>query len=931
MIHRINHLSLAGKLRFVMMFVAGAALLAVAPLFLAGDALSRRQELARQLLTLATTVARNEGSVGLTNRTLARSVLESMRADPNVRSVALYDANGRVLSSAAFGDQRHSAAEQLQMRWLDSAAAGGRSIRFRGLTLVHVQVPVDSAGARVGSLQVEADLTPLYGQLALDLGLMGAAVLLAGLLAMLLAPRLQRMICAPVIELLEIARHVLDGNYTVRARKQSDDELGVLADGYNSMLAELERRDLNLRMYQNDLEKMVLERTAHLDAAVTEGRAAVERAVAASRAKSEFLARMSHEIRTPMNAVLGMAELLRISEALDERQRRYAVTIHQSGTALLGIINDILDFSKMEVGKLELENSPFSIRDVVEDVVETLAERAHSKGLELMCDIPAQSEMAALGDAKRLRQVLLNLVGNAVKFTERGEVRVAVRRSPDDFLNSSVTIEVTDTGIGIRPENCATIFESFVQEDPSTTRQYGGTGLGLAISKQLVELMGGTIGVSSVPGKGSKFYFSLTLNPDPAASRPEPASPLSSMRFLVADDNATHRRVLRQQLERWGAKVTEAKSGRNAIEILNGSFGGQFDGFVLDSQMPDHGGLAVLTAARKRREFANTPALLIGPIVATGQNPEGDAGRRVAWLSKPIRLSQLHSTLVALLANDLNVTRRMQVISGQATAQTHQLKREPLAIARLLLVEDNPVNQEVALAILNELGLRADCAGDGEQALERLAASQYDIVLMDCHMPKLDGYATTRRLRELEAVSGQARTTVIALTANALGGDAEQCIAAGMDGYLSKPFSVDELYATLKPHERPGSGAAPAPSQAAAALNEQALNQIRSLGQSAGPDLMKRVVALYITHSRTLIDSLRESIGRADAAGVLQAAHSLKSSSANVAALGLAELCASMERAAKAGRMPSCSRLLDDLVAEHARVLRALQAQSAAA
>ena len=493
-----------------------------------------------------------------------------------------------------------------------------------------------------------------------------------------------------------------------------------------------------------------------------------------------------------------------------------------------------------------------------------------------------------------------------------------------------MTVEVIDTGIGIRPENCATIFESFVQEDPSTTRQYGGTGLGLAISKQLVELMGGTIGVTSVPGKGSRFYFSLALTPDPAAGRSDPASPLSGMRILLADHNANHRRVLRQQLEKWNAKVTEAPSGRQAIEILNSSFGGQIDALVLDSQMPDHDGVEVLAQARRRPEFANTPALLIGPIAVTGP-AQDDAGRRVAWLSKPVRQSLLHDTLVGLVANDLNVTRRMQVISVQQSAQAQKVRRAPIIIPRLLLVEDNPVNQEVALAILGELGLQADCAGDGEQALEKLAVVRYDVVLMDCHMPKLDGYATTRRLRELETLSGQARTTVIALTANALSGDAELCRAAGMDGYLSKPFSVDELYATLKPYEQPGSNAPQAPGQAAGALDEQALQHIRSLAQPGGPDLLTRVVDLYIGHSRTLIDSLRHSIGRADAEGVLQAAHSLKSSSANVGARGLAELCAALERSAKAGKMPACIALLDDLVAEHKRVLRALNAQSAAA
>jgi two-component system, sensor histidine kinase and response regulator len=933
MMHWVGHLSLATKLRFAIVYAAAAALLVASGLYIGGEVLSLRHSLAQQLVTLASSVAQDEASLGFSNRTLAQTILESMRVDPNVRSIALYDAHGHLFSSVAFGDQRYSPAEQFQLRWTDAAPLGTQTIQFRGMTLASIQVPVSVAGVSAGTIRVDADLNQLYAQLRRSLELMCLSLLIAGLVAFFLATRLQRVICAPIEELLAVARNVRSTQkFTLRARKHNNDEMGALVDGFNGMLAELERRDVSLRSYQNDLEKMVLERTVRLDAAVAASREAVARAEAASRAKSEFLARMSHEIRTPMNAVLGMAELLRISKALDERQRRYAVTIHQSGSALLGIINDILDFSKMEVGKLKLDSSPFNIRDVAEEVVETLAERAHSKGLELICDIPQTLVTTVLGDAKRLRQILINLVGNAVKFTERGEVRLSLGSSPVDVLDPTLIFEVVDTGIGIRPENSATIFDSFVQEDSTTTRQYGGTGLGLAISKQLVELMGGTIGVSSEAGKGSRFYFSIALAPNPQAEREsDHSAALSGMRILLVDDNASHRRVVRQQLEAWHAKVTEAHSGRGAIEILKASFGGQFDLFVLDAQMPDHDGMEVLAMARRRPEFAGIPALMIGTVVATAAAPEEEAHSRVAWLAKPVRQSQLHTALVSLVVHDLNVTRRMQVISVRAFAETQQVKREPIAIEHLLLVEDNPVNQEVAVAILNELGLQADCAWDGEEALEKLAARRYDVVLMDCHMPKLDGYATTRRLRALEAASGKPRTPVIALTANALSGDAELCFAAGMDGYLGKPFSVDELYGTLKPHEPKGAAARARPQQIGAALDEQALQQIRVLRKPGGPDLLKRIVELYVVNSRTLIDALRAAIIGDDAAGVLQAAHSLKSSSANVGATALAELCATLEANAKAGNLACGWALLDRLVEEHRGVLLALSAQTAAA
>jgi CheY-like chemotaxis protein len=527
--------------------------------------------------------------------------------------------------------------------------------------------------------------------------------------------------------------------------------------------------------------------------------------------------------------------------------------------------------------------------------------------------------------------VVINLLSNAVKFTERGEVKISVRQAGSDLFNPSFEFEVTDTGIGIKPENCVTIFESFAQEDTSSTRQHEGTGLGLAICKQLVELMGGQIGVSSTPGIGSTFYFSVPLPTDPTAVRDRRAPFLHRTRMLLVDDNAASREVLRHQLLGWDVMVTEANSGRDALEILDKSLGGEFDVMIIDALMPEMSGAALATAIRGRPEFAGVRILMMNSVSAVTPAPGGDSrDGPTMWLSKPVRRKHLQACLTSLLASHPFAEAGSKEMSGQE-AGAAQEGRPVSRIRRVLLVEDNAVNQEVAKAMLQELGVEVVSAWSGEEALERLAADRYEVVLMDCQMPRLDGYATTSRFREWEKENQRTRTPIVALTANALSGDAEKCFAAGMDRYLSKPFTTDQLYRVL---ESCGSASMRTDSDVkneSAVLDQQALGRIRALHTPGGPNFFAKVVGLYFSSSLALTDTLRAAAATGDAGGIREAAHALKSCSANVGALAFAELCKDVELAAAGGMLDDARMLVDRLLTEYIHVLQALDAQNIAA
>jgi len=887
MIRQLTSLRIRAQLMLVLGVAISMALLIAGAVVAISNYRSGHQALTQRLQTQADIIAINSSAaLAFDDAEAATRTLKGLSADPAIVQAELLRADGSALARESFGGKQ-----------------------LKGVKFVDVSANV-MLPQRIGSIHLRAATAEVDATIARQLGMLGVVLAAALLLTLMAAASLQEIISRPIAALAHAAAQVARSrDFGVRVPVQGSYEVRELVEAFNSMLEELDSSAQLLHQYQAGLEQAVAERTAELGAALVVAQQAV-------RAKAEFLANMSHEIRTPMNGVIGMLDLLH-GQSLSSEAHSMVETARNSGDALLSLINDILDFSKIDAGKLTLENIDVELRPLAEEVATLFTQQANAKGLELSCFVDNDVPQFVGGDPTRLRQIMANLIGNAVKFTEHGEVVLGIRVLPDGGASDTAVtvgqritlqIRVHDTGIGMTAAAQSSLFSAFTQADSSTTRKYGGTGLGLAITKKLIDAMGGSIKVTSTLGGGATFsvYVPLEARSTGAAAR---SRNLRGLKALIVDDNATNRCILEHYLSPEEGQFESASSARIGLDAARAAAeaGAPFDVVLLDYQMPELDGMGFLRELRGDPRIGNTKCIVLSSL--GDRVAEANDLDVAAWLIKPVRKSQLQTLLARVTGRD----------QGSQT----EIRRDALpglyTGARVLLVEDNRVNQEVASRLLKTFGVEVRIVDNGAKAVAAIQAQPLDLVLMDCQMPVMDGYDATRAVRawELEhanGVRGRARVPIMAMTANALAGDREKCLAAGMDDYLSKPIKREVLASALARWLKPSCPGSPdsrddcAPVQSdppmcdIATPRDSALNAavIAELSELMGDDLPD-VIETYVGDTSAHITAMEAALAQRDLAALGRCAHSLKSSSDAVGAVVVRSLSQALESHVRAG------------------------------
>jgi signal transduction histidine kinase/CheY-like chemotaxis protein/HPt (histidine-containing phosphotransfer) domain-containing protein len=910
----LRDMSIGRKLTGLFMAMSCFAAFAVSLPMAIYDVTSLKRSMAQDFSILSDILARNStAALTFHDAESARDVLRALRAEPDVMAACIYTKNG-VPFAIYVRDGKDSdfvpPAPAAEITYFEPE----RLVRFQTIVL---------SGETLGTLYLESDLDKLHMRLRGYKLAIFVFFLVTFLLAFLLASRIQRLFSGPVLALVETAKAISErGDYSIRAESRNRDEFGLLVAGFNEMLAQIERQDEELQAHRNNLESEVAKRTAELTTLNVQFAAAKDAAEAASRAKGEFLANMSHEIRTPLNGMIGMTQLT-LDTKLKGDQREFLETAKLSADSLLAVVNDILDFSKIEAGKLDLESVDFNVRDCLEETLKTLALRADEKGLELLCEIDANAPELVRGDSGRLRQVILNLVGNSIKFTHRGEISVKVGIENEIDGHATLLFTVTDTGIGIPLEKQKFIFDPFTQADTSTTRKYGGTGLGLTISTRLISMMGGRLWLESEPGKGSRFRFTVLFKVLERKAKPKiivSTEALTDIKTLIVDDNATNRRILSVMLKAWGLRTAEVEGGEQAlVELLSAQQTGKpYQLILTDMHMPFMDGFTLVERIRSIPGLSPTAIMM---LTSAGHHGDSDRCRQLgltSYLVKPIRKAELLSALLAGLGHAKMVS--------EPTKVTQDGHLRSCGALRILLAEDNRVNQTVAIKTLEKMGHSVVVANNGREALSLLATEAFDLVLMDVQMAEMDGLTATRKIREDEQLT-QSHVPIIAMTAHAMAGDRERCLAAGMDAYVSKPINRKKLEEAIVTIVTPRAGVRVASvmriqEEDAGRVDTVAWDVEEALEKLGGDEaLLREVTGIFLEEIPEHLATLHRAINEGDFGTVERTAHSLKGEMGYLGVSGLAHKARELERIGREHDLQHAAELFDVFEREMSMVI----------